>query len=269
VEQTIQKEIGECKSDIESLKESVEQTIQKISEIDAITVKITEVETQLGSLDLMVNRLGESVKKRLEDTNDLTTLLVDYGKSMLDLKGRVNQFVKKFEDMNNQNLNFTNNIKEQIDKESQTTTFHGKDIAKLKTQIRKIMDAETTTPASQFSINCKGVFYGELKKTLFFAPGLILPHKTYIHSIFITTNVKPQAKNSRKFEFSLIRNDTIETIHSFEKDQSEEVIMEEFDQPIEVPAKTKLMVSCDKKLDLGIALLTLSYRLNFNVEKTH
>jgi hypothetical protein len=55
-----------------------------------------------------------------------------------------------------------------------------------------------------------------------------------------------------------VKNGSPESLYSFEREVSDEIIMEDFDPPIEIPSKTKVLLSCDRKLD-GMAVLTVKY----------
>jgi hypothetical protein len=252
--------------------------------VSAFQSKIRDIETQLRALDTIVKHLGENDKERLNETKTWVPLLVGHDKIIKDLKSQVDLIddtvndtiiTDIIEDINTQNSSINNlndkiqeiydivsmlgeNDKERL-KETKTTTdllvTHDNDISQLKTQISMVQDP-LELKQQYFSLNSKGVFYRDLKKTLFFSPGLILPNKTYVYSLYITTNIK--AKHDQKFEFVIVKNGVVEPIHSFEKDVSQELIMEDFNPPIEIPSKTKMLISCNKKLD-GMVLLTISY----------
>jgi hypothetical protein len=180
----------------------------------------------------------------LEETKTTTGLLVTHDKNLKEIQTKINS-------MNDIINHLGENDRKRLE-ETETTTgllvAHDKDISDLKSKI------ENTT----FSFNSRGIFYGELKQTLFFSPGLILPDKIFVYSLYITASIKSQSKHNRKFEFMAVKNGSPESLYSFEREVSDEIIMEDFDPPIEIPSKTKVLLSCDRKLD-GMAVLTVKY----------
>jgi hypothetical protein len=186
---------------------------------------LKEIQTKINSMNDTINHLGENDRERLEETNTWVPMLVANSKDISELKTKVSQIFE-------------------LDK----------DISDLKLKIQNV----APSPIQKFSLNSKGIFYHELKQTLFFSPGLILPDKIFVYSLYITASIKSQSKHNRKFEFMAVKNGSPESLYSFEREVSDEIIMEDFDPPIEIPSKTKVLLSCDRKLD-GMAVLTVKY----------
>jgi chromosome segregation ATPase len=259
----------------ENDKERLNQTKTWVPLLVEHDKNIKNLKSQFDLIDDIVKHLGENDKERIKDTQTWVPLLVGHSKDISDLKSKITQITETnaivpdiTEYINTQNSSINNlnnkileingivtmlgeNDKERLKETKTTTSFlvaHDNDISQLKNKLK----------SQNFSLNSKGMFSHELKKTLFFEPGLILPHKIYVYSLYITTSIKAQAKHNRKFDFIIIKNGSPESIHSFEKDALQELIMEEFNPPIEIPSKTKMLVACNKRLD-GMALLTISY----------
>jgi hypothetical protein len=194
-------------------------------------------------LNDIINHLGENDRKRLEETKTTTGLLVTHDKNLKEIQTKINS-------MNDIINHLGENDRKRLE-ETETTTgllvAHDKDISDLKSKI------ESTT----FSFNSRGIFYSELKQTLFFSPGLILPDKIFVYSLYITANIK-NSKHNRKFEFKAVKNGSSETLYSFEREVSDEIIMVDFDPLIEIPSKTKFILSCDRRID-AMAVLTVKY----------
>lgn len=68
-----------------------------------------------------------------------------------------------------------------------------------------------------------------------------------------------QIKHAGKFEFNILKSGVLKLVHSFEKEILGEIMMEEFDPPIEIPPRTKVIITCDKKLEGMVAVLTIKY----------
>ena len=98
----------------------------------------------------------------------------------------------------------------------------------------------------------------EIKKTMFFFPGLILPQDSYISSLYLVVSIKSNSKHNRRFELLIFEKEGMKQLYSFDKEASEEIIMEDFNTPLKVDAKTKILLTCDKKIE-GMATLTLNY----------
>jgi seryl-tRNA synthetase len=282
-------EIDQCKSDIAKLEESLRQTTKKIPEdayrkitdllrdvanlktsrvlVSAFHSKTREIETAHKNLNGIVKHLAESDKTRLEETKTWVPMLVNHDKGLKEIQTKINS-------MNDTINHLGENDRERLE---ETNTWvpmlvaNSKDISELKTKVSQIFELDkdisdlklkiqnvAPSPIQKFSLNSKGIFYHELKQTLFFSPGLILPDKIFVYSLYITASIKSQSKHNRKFEFMAVKNGSPESLYSFEREVSDEIIMEDFDPPIEIPSKTKVLLSCDRKLD-GMAVLTVKY----------
>ena len=253
-------------------KKRLEETKSWVPMLVSCDKGVENLQTQFKTLENTVNHLGENDVERLKETKTTTGLLVTHNKDISDLKIKINQFSEIDHNINNLKSQFDtmNNIIKMLGKndverlkDTKTTTgllvTHDKDISALKNQIQNLINTfQDATHPQKFSLNAKGKFYPELKKTLYFDPGLILPSKVYVYSLYITTNIKAQAKHKRRFEIIIINNGTPEIIHSFERESYDEIIMEDFNPPLEILPKTKILISCDKKIE-SVALLTLKY----------
>ena len=219
-------EIDQCKSDIASIYEALKQTM---ANTPTEVKKIIEIETDIASLMQSIERISE----------------IDQCKSDI---ASISESIR---------LNFSHDVKAPLNRQDLT-----QDISDLKTRIRFLEKHSAPNGSQQslkFSLNSNGVFVHDLKKTLFFSPGLILPQKIFVYSLYITTIIKEQAKHNYKFELIAIKNGIPPTpLHEFEKEAFNEFVMEEFDPPIEIGATTKILVSCNKKIE-GMAVLTITY----------
>ena len=117
---------------------------------------------------------------------------------------------------------------------------------------------------SFFSLNSKATFFAELKKSLFFSPGIVLPKTVEIKSLYITTNTTTNTttnkipKQTRLFELLVVTNGITTVLDSFEKPSTDEVIMQDYLYSLQVDAKSKILISCDKKIT-AMAVLTMQY----------
>jgi hypothetical protein len=228
---------------------------------------LKEIQTKINSMNDTINHLGENDRERLEETNTWVPMLVNHDKGLKEIQTKINS-------MNDTINHLGENDRERLE---ETNTWvpmlvaNSKDISELKTKVSQIFELDkdisdlklkiqnvAPSPIQKFSLNSKGIFYHELKQTLFFSPGLILPDKIFVYSLYITASIKSQSKHNRKFEFMAVKNGSPESLYSFEREVSDEIIMEDFDPPIEIPSKTKVLLSCDRKLD-GMAVLTVKY----------
>ncbi|CCV01905.1 hypothetical protein IIV22A_061L [Invertebrate iridescent virus 22] len=181
-------------------------------------------------------------------------MLVEHDNGLSDLKNKFNQLeeiVKHLGENDAERIKDTKTWVPQLVSNTQ-------DISDLKIKFNNFIAPSPLIKETKFSLNSKGNFHHEIKKTFFFEPGLFLPDKIFISSLYLTVNIKNQAKHPRKFELIIIPDGTPTPIHQFEKDALEEFIMEEFNPPLEIPAKTKIMLTCDKKVE-GMAVFTLKY----------
>jgi chromosome segregation ATPase len=230
-------EIERCKSEISGLKDSIKDTKQTINYLKE---------------DVITN-LAETQKTTILDTKITTDLILKHNGQLDHLKKEIEQIdyiVKNLAKNDKDRLNETKDLVKML-------MSHNEDISKLKinaTSPQDILDLKKIQEF-KFSLNSKGVFHNEIKKTIFFSPGLILPSTVYVYSLYITTIKNKSSK--RVFDFMIIKDDIFETLRTFDN-IVEGTLMENFDPPIEIPLKTKIIISCDKKID-AMAILTLRY----------
>jgi hypothetical protein len=172
--------------------------------------------------DFVVNELAKNDMERIEETKDWVPMLI----------GCVNDVVE---------------IKRKMDVDLE--------IFRVKNSDKKVVGPNHSS--NNFSLNSKGHFDREIKKTTFFFPGLILPQDSYISSLYLVVN-KSNATMNRRFELLIFEKEGMKQLYSFDKEASEEIIMEDFNTPLKVDAKTKILLTCDKKIE-GMATLTLNY----------
>jgi hypothetical protein len=172
--------------------------------------------------DFVVNELAKNDMERIEETKDWVPMLI----------GCVNDVVE---------------IKRKMDVDLE--------IFRVKNSDKKVVGPNHSS--NNFSLNSKGHFDREIKKTTFFFPGLILPQDSYISSLYLVVN-KSNATHNRRFELLIFEKEGMKQLYSFDKEASEEIIMEDFNTPLKVDAKTKILLTCDKKIE-GMATLTLNY----------
>jgi prefoldin subunit 5 len=124
--------------------------------------------------------------------------------------------------------------------------------------IKKLQSLSNT-----FSINGFGEFVVSVNQTLFLSPGVFLPFNANLICIDVCTTAEPsrgppgkvERDDNQRFNVLLFA----ESAFTFEKRTSEEY--KHVDLNIAVPAKTKLLVSCNKKLKISSLILTFKYSI--------
>jgi len=207
-----------CVNDVVELKKKME-----IVDTSDLKKKYDDLKKVVDETDFVVKELAKNDMERIEETKDWVPMLI----------GCVNDVVE---------------IKRKMDVDLE--------IFRVKNSDKKVVGPNHSS--NNFSLNSKDHFDYEIKKTMFFFPGLILPQDSYISSLYLVVSIKSNSKHNRRFELLIFEKKGMKQLYSFDKEASEEIIMEDFNTPLKVDAKTKILLTCDKKIE-GMATLTLNY----------
>jgi len=207
-----------CVNDVDEIKKMME-----IVDISDLKKKYDDLKKVVDETDFIVKELAKNDMERIEETKDWVPMLI----------GCVNDVVE---------------IKRKMDVDLE--------IFRVKNSDKKVVGPNHSS--NNFSLNSKDHFDYEIKKTMFFFPGLILPQDSYISSLYLVVSIKSNSKHNRRFELLIFEKKGMKQLYSFDKEASEEIIMEDFNTPLKVDAKTKILLTCDKKIE-GMATLTLNY----------
>jgi hypothetical protein len=259
--------LGETQSLVKNLaqndKERLEETktwVPLIATHDKTIIDLKSKIDQIVELDNLVKNLAQNDKERLEETKTWVPLIATHDKTIIDLKSKIEILEQK---------NGSENDKERLEETKNwiktwvpLITNHDKDIIDLKSKIDQKSGLNPASFHPKFSLNSKGNFYHDIKQTLFFPTGLIFPEKIHIYSLYITINIKGQPKHKRVFEMYTENSGSpqreVRSLKKFEKEPGDEIIMEDFNPPIEIEAKTAIFITCDRKID-GMVILTMGF----------
>ena len=239
----------------------------KINEILSSNVdKVAAIEIEQPPKKMIeddVKRLKSDVSKLTNDVDKVTnaTNKIDVSK----LTNAVDKVTKLESDVLKLNKTVPN-----IEKIEKIDIFKLKqDIQKLKFDLdQKIKNLETTRVMvssfdaelkkvrQKFSLNFKGTYDSDLKKTMFFPlQGLILTEKVYMYSIVILTNTKNKKHDCT---FILSKENENKIVWTYSRSNFPETYIEEFDTPLEFEAKTPIFFTCDQNIETAV-IITLSY----------
>jgi chromosome segregation ATPase len=250
---------------INDLDGALKQITSKMTDLDQIKAKTLILDTLKTTTDSLQQRftelhdltshLAEKDKERTEETNVWVPLMTQQSTELQKLR----------ENLNVTTTSVSDNLKELVELHNKFTLFESKtdrgletcseSVGELEKSVNKIEGVLRGIP-SFFSLNSKAMFFAELKKSLFFSPGIVLPKTVEIKSLYITTNRVP--KQTRLFELSVVANGVTTVLDSFEKPSTDEVIMQDYLYSLQVDAKSKILISCDKKIT-AMAVLTMQY----------
>ena len=234
--------------------------IDQIVELDNLSLALKAQGLALGETQSLVKNLARNDKERLEETKTWVPLIATHDKTIIDLKSKIEILEQK---------NGSENDKERLEETKNwiktwvpLITNHDKDIIDLKSKIDQKSGLNPASFHPKFSLNSKGNFYHDIKQTLFFPTGLIFPEKIHIYSLYITINIKGQPKHKRVFEMYTENSGSpqreVRSLKKFEKEPGDEIIMEDFNPPIEIEAKMAIFITCDRKID-GMVILTMGF----------
>jgi hypothetical protein len=234
--------------------------------------------------DFVAKELAKNDMERIEETKDWVPMLIGCVNAVAELKKKMeivdtSDLKKKYDDLKKV-VDETDFVAKELAKNDMERIEETKDwvpmligcvndvdeikrkmgddleIFRVKNSDKKVVGPNHSS--NNFSLNSKDHFYHEIKKTMFFFPGLILPQDSYISSLYLVVNIKSNSKHNRRFELLIFEKEGMKQLYSFDKEASEEIIMEDFNTPLKVDAKTKILLTCDKKIE-GMATLTLNY----------
>ena len=247
---------------INDLDGALKQITSKIpnitTDLDQIKAKTLILDTLKTTTDNLQQRftklhdLTEKDKERTEEMNVWVPLMTQQSTELQKLR-------------ENLKTTTTDNLKEIVELHNKFTLFESKTDRGLETCSESVGELEKSVNKiegvlrriqSFFSLNSKAMFFAELKKSLFFSPGIVLPKTVEIKSLYITTNIVP--KQTRLFELLVVADGATTVLDSFEKPSTDEVIMQDYLYSLQVDAKSKILISCDKKIT-AMAVLTMQY----------
>ena len=256
----IQADVNAFNSKTKQLDGALKQITSKMTDLDQIKAK-TDRFTELHDL---TSHLAEKDKERTEETNVWVPLMTQQGTELQKLR----------ENLNVTTTSVSDNLKELVKLHNKFTLFESKtdrgletcseSVGELEKSVNKIEGVLRGIP-SFFSLNSKAKFFAELKKSLFFPPGIVLPKTVEIKSLYITTKVDAGVngavefpKQTRLFKLLVVANGVTTVLDSFEKPSTDEVIMQDYLYSLQVDEKSKILISCDKKIT-AMAVLTMQY----------
>src|SRR5574343_499910 len=223
--------------------------------LDTLKTTTDNLQQRFTELHDLTSHLAEKDKERTEETNVWVPLMTQQSTELQKLR----------ENLSVTTTSVSDNLKELAELHNKFTLFESKtergletcseSVEELEQFVNKIEGVLRGIP-SFFSLNSKAMFFAELKKSLFFSPGIVLPKTVEIKSLYITTNIVP--KQTRLFELLVVANEVTTVLDSFEKPSTDEVIMQDYLYSLQVDAKSKILISCDKKIT-AMAVLTMQY----------
>jgi len=245
---------------------------QITSKIPNITTDLDQIKAKTLILDTL-KKTTDNLQQRFTELHDLTSYLAEKDKERTEetnvwvplMTQQSTELQKLRENLNVTTTSVSNNLKELVELHNKFTLFESKtdlgletcseSVGELEKSVNKIESVLRGIP-SFFSLNSKAMFFAESKKSLFFSPGIVLPKTVEIKSLYITTNRVP--KQTRLFELLVVANGVTTVLDSLEKPSTDEVIMQDYLYSLQVDAKSKILISCDKKIT-AMAVLTMQY----------
>src|SRR5574343_81091 len=242
-------------SKIPNITTDLDQIKAKTLILDTLKTTTDNLQQRFTELHDLTSHLAEKDKERTEETNVWVPLMTQQSTELQKLR----------ENLSVTTTSVSDNLKELAELHNKFTLFESKtergletcseSVEELEQFVNKIEGVLRGIP-SFFSLNSKAMFFAELKKSLFFSPGIVLPKTVEIKSLYITTNIVP--KQTRLFELLVVANGVTTVLDSFEKPSTDEVIMQDYLYSLQVDAKSKILISCDKKIT-AMAVLTMQY----------
>src|SRR5574343_562041 len=242
-------------SKIPNITTDLDQIKAKTLILDTLKTTTDNLQQRFTELHDLTSHLAEKDKERTEETNVWVPLMTQQSTELQKLR----------ENLSVTTTSVSDNLKELAELHNKFTFFESKtergletcseSVEELEQFVNKIEGVLRGIP-SFFSLNSKAMFFAELKKSLFFSPGIVLPKTVEIKSLYITTNIVP--KQTRLFELLVVANGVTTVLDSFEKPSTDEVIMQDYLYSLQVDAKSKILISCDKKIT-AMAVLTMQY----------
>src|SRR5574343_349209 len=240
---------------IPNITTDLDQIKAKTLILDTLKTTTDNLQQRFTELHDLTSHLAEKDKERTEETNVWVPLMTQQSTELQKLR----------ENLSVTTTSVSDNLKELAELHNKFTLFESKtergletcseSVEELEQFVNKIEGVLRGIP-SFFSLNSKAMFFAELKKSLFFSPGIVLPKTVEIKSLYITTNIVP--KQTRLFELLVVANGVTTVLDSFEKPSTDEVIMQDYLYSLQVDAKSKILISCDKKIT-AMAVLTMQY----------
>ena len=242
-------------SKIPNITTDIDQIKAKTLILDTLKTTTDNLQQRFTELHDLTSHLAEKDKERTEETNVWVPLMTQQSTELQKLR----------ENLNVTTTSVSDNLKKLAELHNKFTLFESKtergletcseSVGELEKSVNKIEGVLRGIP-SFFSLNSKAMFFAELKKSLFFSPGIVLPKTVEIKSLYITTNIVP--KQTRLFELLVVADGATTVLDSFEKPSTDEVIMQDYLYSLQVDAKSKILISCDKKIT-AMAVLTMQY----------
>jgi len=232
------------------------------SNLQQVKEKNNQIEALLKSNISNLNKKNISINQSITNLETSRVLVSPYQTKITEIESSItnnkeifNKFLKDdFDQLKDIVTHLCENDKSRIEETNVWVPLilgHDRSISDLKQKTSKTINPK-------FSVNSNGNFFHENKKTMFFSPGIMFPEKSFIHSLYMVVNIKSNVKCNRKFELISMINDVPKPLYTFEKDCLSELIFEDFIPPLEISPKTKILLTCDRKVE-GMVTLTLSY----------
>ena len=255
--------VKQITSKIPNITTDLDQIKAKTLILDTLKTTTDNLQQRFTELHDLTSHLAEKDKERTEETNVWVPLMTQQSTELQKLR----------ENLSATTTSVSDNLKELVELHNKFTLFESKtdhgletcseSVGELEKSVNKIEGVLRGIP-SFFSLNSKATFFAELKKSLFFSPGIVLPKTVEIKSLYITTNTTTNTttnkipKQTRLFELLVVTNGITTVLDSFEKPSTDEVIMQDYLYSLQVDAKSKILISCDKKIT-AMAVLTMQY----------
>ena len=226
-------------SKIPNITTDLDQIKAKTLILDTLKTTTDNLQQRFTELHDLTSHLAEKDKERTEETNVWVPLMTQQSTELQKLR----------ENLSVTTTSVSDNLKELAELHNKFTLFESKtergletcseSVEELEQFVNKIEGVLRGIP-SFFSLNSKAMFFAELKKSLFFSPGIVLPKTVEIKSLYITTNIVP--KQTRLFELLVVANGVTTVLDSFEKPSTDEVIMQDYLYSLQVDAKSKILI---------------------------
>ncbi|AHL67545.1 hypothetical protein DH26_gp050 [Chloriridovirus anopheles1] len=271
---SLKQKLAQTTEDVGTINTQASRNFEQIKvlnkEILDQTISVQNQKNTIQKLETIVYNLAENDKERIKETKTWTGLLVDHDNKIKEVEEIVTNLGKNDFDRIEESANISSllvkhdeSIKELLKFRAETNLNNVIDMVNAHEQEIKRLENGSKQPAAlmsvtKFALNSKGAFFSEIKKTLFFSPGLILSEDAILYSISVTTGMKPGSSHKQRFEIINVKDGNAVVLSVFFKPVSEEFVSVNFATPFRIPSKTKLLISCDKKIE-SMASITMSY----------